>query len=147
LILGLTLINVVGTKTLQEAVDALGGSIRGFKTLSIETLAYLAPQRDSKVTIRNLASVVRALCPSEYRHIDARKIAEIEALEIDPDSRLVLLVHALIRHYGEDVVNNALASMMVAETVPPPPGAPPPPPPPPAPSPADQAGGGGPVIP
>lgn len=133
LILGLTLVNVVGTKTLQEAVDALGGSIRGFKKLSIETLANMARQRDSAATIANLANVVRALCPSEYRHIDAKKIEEIDKLGIDPDSKVVLLVHALIRHYGEDVVNNALASMMVADTVPPAPGPPPPPPPPAAP--------------
>ena len=127
LVLGLRLFNVVGPRTLEQAVEALGGTIRGFNKLDISTLANLAKQQDVAGTVAALPQVVRALCHEQARHVDDDKIAEIHRIAISDDAKALLLVHALVRHYGQDVVNNALESLMLTSPPPAPPATPTPP--------------------
>jgi hypothetical protein len=119
LILGLALLNVVGRRTLQAAVSALGGSIRGSKELSMETLAALA-KLQSNIVVLHLATVVRAMADPLSRRIEQKELDDIVALELPAENKAILITHALVRHYGEKSVTLALASL-VPLTAPPPP--------------------------
>lgn len=136
LILGLRLFNVVGANTLEQAVNALGGTIRGSKKLELPiltNLAKLSSQPNFAKSLDALPNVVRALCHNHSRHISADEISAIASINLVDDSRAILIVHALVRHYGQDVVSNAIESLILSAantSVLPDPAAPPPGPPP-----------------
>lgn len=117
LILGLRLFNVVGAKTLEQAVIALGGTIRGFKKLDLpilSNLAKLSGQPNFGTSLDALPHVVRALCHNHGRHISDDELVAITKIGVSNDSRAILLVHALVRHYGQDVVSNAIESLILS---------------------------------
>jgi hypothetical protein len=129
LILGLRLFNVVGAKTLEQAVNALGGTIRGFKKLDLpflSNLAKLSSQPNFGASLDALPRVVRALCHNHGRHISTDELDAINTIGISDDSRAILVVHALVRHYGQDVVSNAIESLILAAAAQAPPQPPPP---------------------
>lgn len=108
--LGLTLLNVVGEKTLEAAVGALGGTIRGTKPLSVEILAALATLDPARV-VSLLPAVVRVLSGSRIRDVADSQLLEIEALVLPVENKAAIMTHVLVRHYGEKIVGAALLSM------------------------------------
>lgn len=111
--LGLTLLNVVGERTLEAAVAALGGTIRGTKPLSVEILAALARLEPERV-VTLLPAVVRVLSGTASRQIEDAQLKEIEALVLPVENKAAIITHVLVRHYGEKIVGAALLSMNAA---------------------------------
>ena len=117
LILGLALFNVVGEQTLAAAVNALGTTVTGFKTIDSAILHELAKVEPALV-IEALPHICNELAhPSSY----LRNASEVEALvsnikaqKITDESKCVLIVYKLVRHYGESTVSIALSTMQPA---------------------------------
>ncbi|MBI1685986.1 hypothetical protein [Caulobacter hibisci] len=111
--LGLTLINIVGEKTLHSAIVALGGDIRSYVALSRETVMAFATI-DPALAEKTLPDVCAQLAQTNHvRAIDGDQNLEppdfkasVPALPLE--SRALLMLYKLVAFYGEPSIKVAI---------------------------------------
>jgi hypothetical protein len=107
--LGLMLLNLVGEETLAEAVDALGGSVRSAKRLSVDTLSLLL-SRDPADLVSQLPVLIEVLIDKPVERA-TEALAKAKALKLPDDDLVPIMAQIYVRHYGERIVNAALLSI------------------------------------
>lgn len=112
LILGLALFNVVGERTLRAAIQALGNTVRGTKKIKDEIILQMARIPPQRIT-EALPTICNELSDRNMQLENPQALVErIAALNVGDESKAVLTVHKLVRHYGEGTVKIALGTFM-----------------------------------
>lgn len=111
LTLGLALFNVVGDKTLEAAVDALGNTVKGFKPIDQAMLLELAKVSPADA-VQALPMICNELCDRKACvENPALMMARIVEQPLSDESKAVLTLYKLVRQYGETTVSIALTTM------------------------------------
>ena len=109
--LGLALFNLVGERTLEAAVSALGNTVKGFKQLSDEML-QTAAKIDPDVIVTVLPQMCNELAAEDRALEDPATLTKaISAQQLAAEAKAVLVLYKLVRHYGETTVLRVLVAM------------------------------------
>lgn len=111
MVLGLALLNIVGEKTLQTAVNALGKTVKISKPIDPEmsiALALIEPEK----ALSTLPNVCNTVCHESLKVADpAGLVLEIGELAMDDESKALLALYKLIQTFGPTPVSLALRTM------------------------------------
>ena len=112
IVLGLALMNVVGERVLQSAVEALGTTIKGSSPLDVEIYALMARTPASAI-VASLDAACRIVCHPDQADVDAdAEVIQIQDLDLTEDAKAVFVVQVMVRRYGSGIVANALAGLV-----------------------------------
>jgi hypothetical protein len=105
--LGLGLLNLIGEKTLQAAVNTLGSSAKAFREVDNDLLIELAIPEPQRVleALPNICATLFAATPHEFPQPPI-ELPELRAT-LSPESRVRLLAYQLVGYYGDKLVRVA----------------------------------------
>jgi hypothetical protein len=123
LLLGLRLLNIVGTEVLESTIKGLGPRIRASLKIDLTTVALLQ-HVDFNRSGRPLMEVCYALSQGSVaisRQEMASSLDNIGGLDFGNDVKVLLLASALLKAFGDNIVVQALRMVAPPPAVPPPP--------------------------
>lgn len=108
--LGLALMNIVGERVLRQAVDTLGGQIKGPARASLEVIARIAMVdfgRDAETFAQACVTLSGEEGDALRSHVLGR-VTTIASLNLGPQDKVLLLATELLNRFGQGVVSAAL---------------------------------------
>jgi len=109
--LGLMLLNLVGEKTLRSAVNALGPTIQGFRTVDKDLMLSLAAVPPA-VAIYQLPTACNTLAHDSLKVPEPSSlVAEINAMKISDEAKAMLVLYRVVRQFGLVTVRIAITAL------------------------------------